>query len=652
MDLREIRNINKDALPAVIWDWCSRPQPEQIDSALQRFSEMNINKVFIRPSNGLVIKYLSDDFFELVRTAARRSARYGISLWICDEFGEASGIGGGEITSVGDYRMRDFVKVAPKDKEKTDEVISENSTEAVVLRNVSSLRASKRFPLANICDNFVSQCFIEEVYDEYFRQCKRFIGCEIVGFSTTVNIPSSTLYSSVVEPDAKKLSSVIFGDDASNKNEYYKGFNKALTNNFTNEISKRLKQKDMLFSVGVKGKQFISRQINYLSADVPYLEVDSNNINLVEIKMLTSICSQFNKRAHFRMKTPSYSKCDVRYFTAMFLASHGGTICYDSVPYSVSDRRKYEDNNTTLSIYAEKDISNRIARMCNLTQNTDDDADLLLVFPSFAINGACPSQEKENNIYDSFLKLVNTLCEKNISFHIADEYILDGYAKIENNCIIIGKNNYSKILLPEVDMFFDKTVELCEKIEKYEFTEDSPLFETEGKYSYLTRKDENYIYYFVTANEDLEITYKGEKPLYIVNMADGEIYHVTKNQFTLKNGHTASFIVSDEIYCDDAPPIVDCVIFESSKKICDLPFMLCEADENLLPLKTVNACFGKKSYRESCIDDLHKEFYSLNEGDSLRQISWAIQHLLANLQPRPGFIGLGTSPFNIILSLL
>ena len=121
MDIREFKNTYREFAPSLIWDWCAKPTAEEIDTKLDEFSKMGIQSVFIRPSKGLVLPYLSEDYFELIRTAARRSEKYGISLYIYDENSPSSGNGGGEITSVADYRIKDFVKdTAEKIKEATE----------------------------------------------------------------------------------------------------------------------------------------------------------------------------------------------------------------------------------------------------------------------------------------------------------------------------------------------------------------------------------------------------------------------------------------------------------------------------------------------------------------------------------------------------
>ena len=161
MDIREFKNIYSKYSPSVMWDWCAKPTPEEIDARLMEFSEMGISRVIIRPSKGLVVPYLSDEYFELIRTAARRAGRYGVRIVICDENAPVSGIAGGEITTVSDYRVRDIVEIKRKDAEKNDEIVFENGEDVIVLRDISKVRASGRYPVADITDRFVSECFCE-----------------------------------------------------------------------------------------------------------------------------------------------------------------------------------------------------------------------------------------------------------------------------------------------------------------------------------------------------------------------------------------------------------------------------------------------------------------------------------------------------------
>ena len=141
MDFRDFKNIKEEYLPGAVWEWCGLPVAEEIEKTLQSFEEKMITSVIIRPLPSLAVKYCGDDYFELIRTAARRSARHGIKLWIWDENAPFSGSGGGEIVSVPDYRAKYIVSVAKDDVKKTDTVISEIAQQCYVLREAEDLQA-------------------------------------------------------------------------------------------------------------------------------------------------------------------------------------------------------------------------------------------------------------------------------------------------------------------------------------------------------------------------------------------------------------------------------------------------------------------------------------------------------------------------------
>ena len=438
MDIRRFKDTKNEYMPSVIWDWCVKPTPEEIDNKLSSFSKMGIFRVYIRPSKGLITGYLSEDYFELIRTAARRSEKHGITLWICDENSPCSGSGGGEITSVPDYRMKDIVKVKKDDVLKTDTVISEEDGFSIVLRDMSQVRASKRIPLADITDDFVCQCFFEEVYDKYLRSCKRFIGTEISGISTRISLPeNAVLYSkkafdSLTQNQGELLSSLTSPESSHYKAKYYGKISSLVSSFFTKAALKKCSENNLLFSMVIEGDSIISRQDNYCICDKPSLEVLSEEINFSDIKLITSACAFSEKAASFRIKAPSFSRAESRFNTALFLSSFGAQeISFESSAFSLSDRRKYEPYTTVFSENAEKEISERISRLCHLSSTTKEKADLLVIYPSYAVFAS--HGNKNSKLLEGFEALVEKLIQNGIAFHVFEENILTKNAKIAND---------------------------------------------------------------------------------------------------------------------------------------------------------------------------------------------------------------------------
>ncbi len=616
MDIREFKNIYTEFAPSVIWDWCAKPTAEEIDLMLSRLSQMGIARVFIRPSNGLVLPYLSEDYFELIRTAARRSGKYGIVLGICDENSPSSGSGGGEITSVPDYRIRDILKVSKKDIEKTDVIIKESVDSAIVLRDMSRMRASCRMPIADITDAFVTECFAEAVYDKYLKQCQRFIGMEIKAFMTQINLPEGILlYSPTVQKrigisDTKYLCEKLVQKDKDIQSEYNKAFGEAIADNFTGIISEKCRKNNLELSVSADGNKNISRQAQYIKADSIAIKFNSESPDFLQIKLAQTISEQFEKPFYIRLLLPSFAPCCERYNQAAFLSGFGSDgIIFDSMAFSLSDRRKYEKHTVTMSDFTEKDISDRLSRLTFLSSGTNSNTGILAVY---------------NPLYEDTLgDLSAKLMKQGIGFHMMEESLIKKHSIISEGDLIIGKCRYNTIISCDSsfgvpDGFTGHVISANE----YE-PEHLEGFHANSEITINRRYSDSDEYIFITAKKDSEITaHCGEKKLFATDASNGEIYSIPVKDdiysFKIKSGKTAVLIYSDKLSADIAPPFTDDIEFAPHEKVCDVPFALSAAEENVLPLKNVNACFGRKSYRENSIDNLHKEFYRLADGETVK----------------------------------
>lgn len=616
MDIREFKNTYIKYAPSIIWDWCAKPTAEEIDAKLYEFSQMGICRIYIRPSKGLVLPYLSADYFELIRTAARRGGRYGIKIGIFDENSPASGNGGGEITSVSDYRLLDILKVKKNDVEKFDELIMEDAENAIVLRDMSKVRLSGRAPLADITDEFVTECFIDSVYNKYIRECKRFIGIEIEGFLTNINIPEDALLYSA--SSLKKLQNPAIQDIlAEKKDAYFDALSECISENFTGIIKEKCKENELFLSVNANGNKNISRQMQYLKGDAISLCVDTENPDFTEIKLAQTISEAFEKPFNVRLLMPSFAPCSYRYNKASFMASFGAeSIVYDSVAFSLSDRRKYEKHTVTVSKFSEKTISERLARLCFVGANTNCEANILVVYSP---EGKC--------LYDDISK---RLLSKGVSFHMIEESVFRKFGANSGGFITFGKCQYdtvigSKKALSTLDGFEGEVINAdydinCDAL----ITPLSLSIETDKDVIISRRKNGDDEYIFITSGkEDTPILVTlSEKKLFVADSSNGELYKVQstdgKSTFTLKAGKTAMLIYSDNLSEDNAPPYTDDIEFTPHEKKSDVPFALSSAEENILPLRNVNACFGRKSFRENSIDNLHKEFYALADGETVK----------------------------------
>lgn len=614
MDFRDFKNIKEEYLPGVVWDWCALPVAEEIDATLQSFEEKMITGVIIRPLPSLSVKYGGDDYFELIRTAARRSARHGIKLWIWDENRPFSGSGGGEIVSVPDYRAKYIVKISEADVRKDDVVLSKDEKACHVVRTDSADCA------ADIFSAEVGECFAQATYDKYRHNCSRFTGNEICGFV-------SCLYSGGEQfPYNKEVfqNKNTFPENAEERAELIAALDDAAEKNFAQIAAENCHSHNMTYSVNTCGN-ILSRQRYRMLSDEPYTVFDTENPDFADIMLLKSVCAQFDKKSCVHIKTPTFSNTNVRRNATGLLSVMGvNKIFYDAVPYSVISKQKYSSGRTVLLKNDEALMSEYCARLARITAETQQETDTLLLVPTGFLMSETGEDYKTE--YEKINKLCRSMLTDGADFHMADEYMLTNHASVGND-IKIGKCRYNTIIVPDgmkLSSDAEKTLEAFKGEILYaqpDLKEHNINIKADGEafLSYYTNEGkECCMAYFP---KDCTAKVQCTQPLTLADIANGEMYDLAmQNERTVKisGGSCLLFICDDASFSAQLPSVTDGALWQCFEKKMDCMSVLCGADENILPLKNVNACFGKKASRDEIIDNLYDRFLSLPDGETVK----------------------------------
>lgn len=80
------------------WFWNGEMEDEEIRRQIGEMKSQGFTGFFIHPRQGLEIPYLSETYFEKVRTAVEAARNLQMEVWLYDEFPYPSGISGGRVT--------------------------------------------------------------------------------------------------------------------------------------------------------------------------------------------------------------------------------------------------------------------------------------------------------------------------------------------------------------------------------------------------------------------------------------------------------------------------------------------------------------------------------------------------------------------------
>ena len=79
------------------WFWNGEMEESEIRRQIREMHEKGLKGFLIHPRQGMEIPYLSEVFFERVRTAVETAREYGMEVWLYDEFPYPSGVSGGKV---------------------------------------------------------------------------------------------------------------------------------------------------------------------------------------------------------------------------------------------------------------------------------------------------------------------------------------------------------------------------------------------------------------------------------------------------------------------------------------------------------------------------------------------------------------------------
>jgi hypothetical protein len=147
--LKEFRNPGREFRGAPFWAWNGKLDAEELKRQIRTMNRMGLGGFFMHARVGLDTPYLSEEWFDLIRTCVDEAERNGMKAWLYDEDRWPSGAAGGLVTKDPQYRARTLVMTTlekPGDLDWNDSTIAAFTAkiDGVVASNVKSLKRGER----------------------------------------------------------------------------------------------------------------------------------------------------------------------------------------------------------------------------------------------------------------------------------------------------------------------------------------------------------------------------------------------------------------------------------------------------------------------------------------------------------------------------
>ncbi len=473
--------------PQPFWSWNDKLSPRELLRQIDEMHRAGYGGFFMHSRVGLVTRYLSDEWFSLVRICAEYAHSLGMKAWLYDEDMWPSGYASGEVVRLHpEFRHCALLSIPPDEIRPDDKVVSPGKNRAIVIRYAPA--QIDRFNHSCYIDTMnplAVRCFLDCTHERYAKAVGDLFGEAIEGIFT--DEPSYTLffYGRPFVPYSEYLRDRIrkkFGYDILTfarslfeeseeapriRREYYACANEQFLESYMGQYRAWCDAHGLKFTGHFGCEDTMLEQVmvqGSVMAGYPYFTMPGIDKlqrpleQLVTVRQLTSAARQLGDQR-------SLCECFAgighesgfrkRKQIADWLCLNGINFLNPHLtPYSLRGERK-RDYPPALGWqqpwWGEEEIfSAYLERMCRLAALPEVGPRILLIQPLDTVASLYSPETDLTAIREidrRFRELSEGLLRAQAAFDYGDESLIAEYGKVENGQLVIGKQSYSAVVL-------------------------------------------------------------------------------------------------------------------------------------------------------------------------------------------------------------
>lgn len=531
-DMMDCKQIPKKYRPIPFWSWNEKLQTDETAKQIRMMNDAGIGGFFMHARGGLQTEYMGEEWFENVDAAINAAHDCGMGAWAYDENGWPSGFGNGAVNGMGVEYQQKYLRMT--DNEPQENVICK-SGEHWFYYEINPF-------YVDTLDSKVIAEFIKTSYEPYYER----YGNEIEGFFTDEpqisrnGMPWSFVfedeyrerYSENILEHLEELYLPV-GDYKNTRVKFWKMVTDLFSSAFMKQIYDWCSEKGLKLTGHLVLEENLECQLITNGACMPHYEymhipgmdwLGRNLFDCLTPKQVSSVCEQLGKEQvlseTFAMCGHNISFSELKGIYEWQMVHGINLLCQHLEGYSLRGIRKrdyppamYYQQPWWVEYDKFNDAMSRIGMILSKGKKS---ADVLLLHPQTTAWSLfdCSDNTKINELNDRFLKIVKTLEQKHIEYHLGDETIMERHARVENGKLIIGEQSYSKVICEHCDMLFKNTEKLLKELVQSggeiitaDILESADVIDNE-RITYTKRTFDGFnVHYFVNTSANYE---KGE----------------------------------------------------------------------------------------------------------------------------------------------
>ncbi len=516
-DFEEIlKNPPKKYRPAPFWSWNEKLDVEETKKQIRQMNEAGLGGFFMHARGGLQTEYLSDEWFENVLASIEEGDSLGMLAFGYDENGWPSGFGNGAVNGKGLKYQQKYLRCVEVNEPVKNEFTLSNVT--VGDKIYHCYFDVNPFYVDTMNDEVIGE-FLKSTHEKYkeklkgdFKKMRGFFTDEPqasrngIPWSFNLEKEYEKIYGEPIRKHLPKLFHRIDGYEEF-RFRFWKIVRDLFTDSFMGVIGKWCNEnKTLLTGHMVLEEDFYEHILangscmpSYEFMDIPGMDHLCRGMPSVQTEMqLTSVANQLGKK---QILSETFAACgwnvsfeDLRRLYEHQMVHGINFLCQHLESYSLRGIRK-RDYPASLFRHQPwwndyKIFNDMVSRIGWLIAEGEVNFNIL-VLHTIESGWLVSDNRSETDAYAKKMTAVmNELEDSQLQYHLGDSRIIKRHGNVENGRFVIGKQNYSVVIVPPAKCLDKNTFNMLAEFRKQGgtviFTDEIPEYLDGVKSSEIT----------------------------------------------------------------------------------------------------------------------------------------------------------------------
>ncbi len=478
--------------PIPFWSWNEKLSVTETRRQIALMDDAGIGGYFMHARGGLQTPYMGDEWMANIAAGIDEARRRGMGAWAYDENGWPSGFGDGRVNGLGERYQQKYLRY-----ESSDEPITRADGRTITNLPSADGRWLHFYYDVNpfyvdTLDHEVTRLFLETIYDAYAARFGGDLGEAMPGFFTDEpqvsrnGIPWSLIlpeaYQNAYEENLLEILPELFFETGNYQRTRYRFWHlvqELFVTSYSQQIYDWCDKHGCRLTGHMVLEETLLSQVTSNGAVMPHYEffhmpgMDwlGRHINPPTTPLqVASVAHQLGKR---QILSETFALCgwnvsfeELKWMYEWQCVRGVTQLCQHLEGYSLRGIRKRD---YPPSLFFQEPwwdqyrfFNDYVSRLGLLLSEGDVAFDVLVLHPQ-ASAWLCYDDDDNAGIHelnDGFMRVIDTLEELHVPFHLGDERILKRHAQADGGQLHVGTQTYSLVIAPPMRTVSRDTVSL------------------------------------------------------------------------------------------------------------------------------------------------------------------------------------------------